>query len=326
MLPSLAESLPWITPATAFGLALLFRRPRTALLAYDLALTLLWPHPPSPGLLPLLALVALLVPEARITGLRAVALALLPWLLGWGERTWLPAFLVSGVAVLLSAHLAWLLALGQWVRDGDPLRLAQAAALALAALTIAPIGAAPPWAASVAAALAAALLLVGLVLASYRMAFQDPLTGLRNRRALEETLGRIAAPCAVAMVDVDHFKRINDRYGHPGGDRVLVAIARALRRVPRALAFRYGGEEFCLVFSGRFAAGAEASLEALRRRIARERVAVAGRSASREVKVTVSIGLAATERGPCDGFALRAKADAALYRAKEAGRNRVVRA
>lgn len=323
MPPSLAETLPWIAASAALVLALVFRRPRTALLAYDLALGLLWPHPPSPALFPVLALVALLVPEARMNRFSAMLLFALPWLLAWAEEGVLAV--AGGTTSAVLAHLSWLLALGQWVQKGEPLRFAQTLALLVAAWALAPLGGAP-LALNLSAGIASALLFGGVVLTSYRLAFHDPLTGLGNRRALEEALASLAAPCAVAMVDVDHFKRINDRHGHAAGDQVLIGIARRLRRVPGASAYRYGGEEFCLIFTKRAAAGAEPALEALRRRIGRERLSVSGKGGARELRVTVSIGLAIAEGGPLDAWALRAKADEALYRAKEAGRNRLMRA
>lgn len=177
--------------------------------------------------------------------------------------------------------------------------------------------------------------LVAVLHASYRMAFVDGLAGLPNRRALDETLARLSGDYALAMVDVDHFKVFNDRNGHAAGDRALIAVAGELRTTRGCEAFRYGGEEFCLLFSGSSMHQAKEICEDLRKRVAALRLPVrseptrsrAGSGRSREpgtVKVTISIGLAArSERIKAPVDVLKA-ADKALYAAKSQGRNRVV--
>ncbi len=160
-----------------------------------------------------------------------------------------------------------------------------------------------------------------------RRATTDALTGLANRGAFEEALVREVArarragtPLAVVVLDVDHFKRVNDAHGHPAGDGVLREIAARLAAASRAgdLAARVGGEEFAVALPGAdLAAGAEAA-ERIRRRIAAEPVAVAGGAA---LAVTASLGVAALRDGE-DAPALLARADARLYDAKRAGRNR----
>ncbi|MGH9260611.1 MAG: GGDEF domain-containing protein, partial [Acidimicrobiales bacterium] len=140
----------------------------------------------------------------------------------------------------------------------------------------------------------------------------------------------------VAMVDVDHFKKLNDTYGHDTGDQVLRMVAARLREVPAGgTAYRYGGEEFALLFSGTPLAGSLPALETLRRAVAgtsftvraavrRRRGKTGGRTTrSTEATVTVSIGAAEPdERRPRPIDVVQA-ADRALYRAKEGGRNRV---
>jgi diguanylate cyclase (GGDEF)-like protein len=135
------------------------------------------------------------------------------------------------------------------------------------------------------------------------------------------------------MVDVDHFKRFNDTYGHAAGDLVLASVAREIRRASGALAYRFGGEEFCILFDGIDDAAALASCDKARLAVAQRRIIVPvsgrvqGAPVRREpVSVTISLGYAACEdrlRSPRD--VLKA-ADQALYVAKNKGRNRVVRA
>jgi diguanylate cyclase (GGDEF)-like protein len=171
------------------------------------------------------------------------------------------------------------------------------------------------------------------------MAFRDPLTGLLSRRALDEHLRSLGRRYAVAMVDVDHFKRVNDRHGHDTGDQVLKKVARALSHVPDARAYRYGGEEFTLLVPGRNTEEVLERLEAVRERIAsnpfRLRSAprkMNGRSARNRasagaplLKVTVSIGVAESDGANAPPASVIAKADKALYRAKDRGRNAVCR-
>lgn len=166
---------------------------------------------------------------------------------------------------------------------------------------------------------------------SYRLAFVDALTGLPGRRALEEWRGRLAGKYAAAMVDVDHFKRFNDRHGHAAGDQVLRLVARRLGRVGEGgRVFRYGGEEFAVVFPGRDAPRAEAAMEAIRAAVADTHFQLRrgkrdprrrGRGGGSRVKVSISAGVA-----DCAGAGDPLKqADRALYRAKRKGRNRVCR-
>ena len=158
------------------------------------------------------------------------------------------------------------------------------------------------------------------------LAMHDGLTDLYNRRALVELserelarARRAGSPTAVLMLDLDHFKRINDAYGHAAGDRVLVDFAARLRDGLRAgdLAGRYGGEEFSVVLP----ATGEAAAAVVAERIC---AAVAARPlGDLEVATTASIGVAASAPGECGIEALLDRADRALYSAKQAGRNRV---
>jgi diguanylate cyclase (GGDEF)-like protein len=165
-----------------------------------------------------------------------------------------------------------------------------------------------------------------------RLSFGDALTGLANRRCFDDTLDqewrratRLNIPLAVVMADVDDFKGYNDSLGHPEGDRCLAAVADVfLKSVSRAgdLAARYGGEEFVLLIPGADHAHALAVAEALR--AACEARAIAHPASSAGPVVTISLGVAScipTEE--TSAAALVAQADAALYRAKQDGRNRV---
>ena len=160
------------------------------------------------------------------------------------------------------------------------------------------------------------------------LATTDDLTGLWNRRHFLDLLcrecqrtARSGAPLAVAMVDIDHFKAVNDSHGHPFGDRVLAEVARTMRQAARAtdLVARYGGEEFMVLMPEAGAADAVGAAERLRRRIAEQPVVDGDRS----VAVAVSIGVASLEGG-ADPTTLLRHVDEALYAAKQAGRNRTM--
>jgi diguanylate cyclase (GGDEF)-like protein len=183
-------------------------------------------------------------------------------------------------------------------------------------------------------------LLVGLVEDSYRLAFHDELTGLPSRRALNEAMRSLSGDFALAMVDVDHFKKFNDRYGHDAGDQALKMVAEELSRVGGGgRAYRYGGEEFSVVFTGKSPDHARQPLEDLRSAIEAKRFAVRAQTRPRRkpkrnrkpqdavqhVTITVSMGVAGpTSRRPTPDDVLKA-ADKALYKAKKGGRNRLVK-
>ena len=181
------------------------------------------------------------------------------------------------------------------------------------------------------------ILLAAVIETSHRLAFRDELTGLPARRALNEALLKVGRRYTVAMVDVDHFKKVNDRHGHDIGDQVLKMVASRLAQVRGGgVAFRYGGEEFTVLFPGkgvgealphleRLREGIEASAFTLRHKSRpKNQPAKAPKQVGRNrLAVTVSIG--AAERG---GTATRSEAvvkaaDQALYRAKHSGRNRI---
>jgi diguanylate cyclase (GGDEF)-like protein len=154
-----------------------------------------------------------------------------------------------------------------------------------------------------------------------RLARHDGLTGIHNRRHFEELLRENTSGSSLLILDLDHFKAINDEHGHTCGDVVLREVALACQRElpPDCLLARVGGEEFAVICSQHDAAAAVHIAEQLRALVARLRPVYDGK----EIPITVSIGVA--ERGANEpGQAWFERADAALYRAKAAGRNRVV--
>jgi diguanylate cyclase (GGDEF)-like protein len=166
----------------------------------------------------------------------------------------------------------------------------------------------------------------------------DPKTGLLNavawQREAEQRIRRalrLGVPTAILLVDIDHFKRVNDTYGHLAGDELLAATASTLGQHVRAcdVLGRFGGEEFVAVLPGAGQQEACHIAERLRGRVREIAVPARGASAPRDtaphntVTVTVSIGVAALGLDGDDLFELLAAADAALYRAKKSGRDRV---
>jgi diguanylate cyclase (GGDEF)-like protein len=157
----------------------------------------------------------------------------------------------------------------------------------------------------------------------------DSLTGLANRRAFLHDADAMLAgrsarsePVAVLLADLDHFKKINDRFGHAIGDRVLKVFAEALRRNigPGDLVGRLGGEEFAILLAARSEGAAHDTAQRIRTTFAQAAAEVDGRA----VGATVSIGLAGSRPDAHDLPGLLTRADGALYRAKESGRNCVV--
>ena len=188
------------------------------------------------------------------------------------------------------------------------------------------------------------LCLLVVIQESWRMAYLDELTDLPGRRALREKFQKLSGSYTVAMLDVDHFKKFNDTYGHDTGDAVLRMIAARLSKVSGGgTAYRYGGEEFSVVFTGKSAEQSISHLEALREKIAttpfvvnrasRRRQEAKKNNRHKSVTITVSIGVAdsaamlSSSKMRSANFTpwdILKKADKALYRAKSKGRNCVV--
>jgi len=193
---------------------------------------------------------------------------------------------------------------------------------------------------------AGALILTMSVLRdSYNMAFRDDLTGIPSRRALNENLHGLGRHYTVAMLDVDHFKQFNDNYGHDVGDQVLKMVAQKMMNVGGGgKAYRYGGEEFTIIFPRCRIDDALPHLEALRETIAEYRMALrsedrpknqkqgkgsrgsrSGRGDGAYASVTVSIGVAESGEELKNTDEVMKAADKALYKAKNRGRNQTCR-
>lgn len=183
----------------------------------------------------------------------------------------------------------------------------------------------------------AAILAVAVLQDTFRLAFRDELTGLPSRRALNERLMSLGHAYTIAMVDVDHFKHFNDTHGHALGDHVLRMVASKLDQVGGGgRAYRYGGEEFAVLFPGKRVRDVWPHLEALRTEIAGRGVVARHPVRDKElrnrpghqgrrVSVTVSIGVAERDDHLYTPDAVLRTADLALYRAKDKGRNCVSR-
>jgi two-component system cell cycle response regulator len=166
---------------------------------------------------------------------------------------------------------------------------------------------------------------------SMELAIIDPLTGLYNRRYMESHAGALVArandrdkPLSLLILDIDHFKSVNDSYGHEAGDEVLREFASRLRSCVRGvdLACRLGGEEFVVVMPDTDLGIASRVAERIRRRIAGELFSID--RGARSIEVTISVGLSSLNGAGDTPALILKRADEALYRAKNSGRNRVV--
>ena len=209
-----------------------------------------------------------------------------------------------------------------------------------------------PEIASIMLALGEVVIIIAVVQDTYRMAFIDELTSLPARRALMMDMNAQGSRYCVAMLDVDHFKKFNDTYGHDVGDQVLKLVASRMMQVGGGgKAYRYGGEEFTILFPGKTIDHALVHLEAVRKAISESHFRLRAddrpktkpemdgnkksptknktsqkpkKDNNEMVSVTISIGAAERTDGQNPDQTLKL-ADEALYRAKDAGRNRVSR-
>ncbi|TCD22735.1 GGDEF domain-containing protein [Pseudomonas sp. IC_126] len=263
--------------------------------------------------------------------------ATLDWLV---EIRWL-SLQTDWLSLIQLAYPVFLVALTgllvQYLRRPRPVHAAQFVAL-IGLLLMLPQVFSRPGTLNVMSSLLMLMLVVAIAQEAYQMAFRDELTGLPGRRALNERLQRLGRNYVIAMADVDRFKAFNDTHGHDVGDQVLRLVASRLRKVGGGgRAYRYGGEEFALVFPGRDLEHCLVHLEAVRQAVEdyplqlrdksnRPKDAERGRqrrgaSSAASVSVTISIGVAErliTQRSPEEVIK---SADQALYSAKSAGRN-----
>jgi GGDEF domain-containing protein len=362
----------WMPFVGAALLAWRFRRSRVVALLGGLSLLWLVPAGGDTGirwdagtavllaLVPLVALVRDRSVFSLLGGVQLVSVALPVWVALHGERllgpveagplgnllVWLepgaPAALGVPWALLAPAVAALGVSIFQSLRLQHPAE--RAVAWCAAFVILAAFSAPGSTEALLHLSAAGLILMIGTVETSYALAFRDELTGLPTRRALRQLFDDLGAHYTIAMVDVDHFKKFNDRHGHDVGDQVLKMVAAQLEKVTGGgRSFRYGGEEFTVVFPGKNRADSLDHLETLRQRIEASSFSVrrpgrprkvpegekgkgrgsAKKPAPKKLSVTVSIGVAErTEKTPDPDSVVKA-ADKALYRAKRAGRNRV---
>jgi len=178
-------------------------------------------------------------------------------------------------------------------------------------------------------------LMLAVILESYRMAFLDELTGLPGRRALMSDLKKLGNRYVIAMADIDHFKKFNDTHGHDVGDHVLRMVATSLSKVTGGgRAYRYGGEEFTIVFANKSLEEALNHLEQVRERVEKASFTLRAKDRPKKkpktkkaqmgkqmLRVTSSFGAAEHGKSASNPMDVMKMADQALYRAKKAGRN-----
>ncbi|MBC8081358.1 MAG: GGDEF domain-containing protein [Gorillibacterium sp.] len=180
------------------------------------------------------------------------------------------------------------------------------------------------------------ILILSIVQDSYSMAFSDELTGLPSRRALKQDMMKLGMNYAIAMLDIDFFKKFNDTYGHDTGDEVLKLVASTIKDVTGGgKSFRYGGEEFTILFPGKSISDVLPHLEELRERISKRGFTLRGKGRSKnsaksraqsskpgkQIFITVSIGVSQKNEKYKTPDSVMKSADTALYRAKKKGRN-----
>ncbi len=183
------------------------------------------------------------------------------------------------------------------------------------------------------------ILIYGVFHSSYDMAFRDDLTGLRNRRAFNEKLRTLGRRYVIATMDVDHFKKFNDTHGHDVGDDVLKLVAAKISEIGGGgIPYRYGGEEFCIVFANKGIEACAPHLEAVRLSIANYKMVIRNtkdrpvsnkvgkslrnpKTTTKTTNVTISIGVAERDDTLISPELVLKASDTALYKAKKSGRN-----
>lgn len=248
--------------------------------------------------------------------------------------------LIQQTAMQQPAMLIWLTAvmiiLVSWLKQGGFMQLIWL--LAGSALWIAVYSVFDILVAAIYISIAALVITVGIIINAYNLAYRDELTQLPSRRALRQQLLALGKSYTIAMVDVDHFKKLNDTCGHDVGDDVLKLLARQLGEIEGGgKPFRYGGEEFTVVFPGKGVAHAAGYLEDLRKQIASTPFIIRHKKRPRrkpektrqpaktaQLDITVSIGVAEKQEKHKNPQDVIKSADNALYKAKQKGRNQVV--
>ncbi|WP_434361971.1 GGDEF domain-containing protein [Parasalinivibrio latis] len=372
-LPVIIETAPYYLFAMAALLSQLFNQNRTGMMAVLMivAYTVIQERlqtPLSVGttrleyvllglLLPLNILYTLVYPDKRfVSRSGALFFALVAGQLFWsyllieefpqGSLTWLWESYLDTVPqisplpfllVLLGVAATCIAALFQLSRNGSS---DQSALVCLLACTFTLTFFDRAHVSSLTFLLAGVLLCINMISFSHELAFIDGLTGIPGRRALENEMRHLGRRYSLAMMDIDHFKKFNDTYGHKMGDDVLRLVAAVMQRCEGgAKVYRYGGEEFTILFKGKSAIQCESHLNELREDIAGYELAIRNHDErskegkagadkrgtgdkSNTVKVTISIGLADQTHGNSPQDVMK-QADQALYKAKENGRNRL---
>jgi diguanylate cyclase (GGDEF)-like protein len=182
------------------------------------------------------------------------------------------------------------------------------------------------------------VLIISILEYSHNVAFKDELTGLPTRRSLNDTFLKLPSRYSIAMVDIDHFKKINDQHGHDVGDQVLRMVASKLQKNSGiGKAYRYGGEEFTLIYAGKTVNETRPQVEHLRKLIASAAFYIRSSKRPRKkpddlnavpksrkvIPISISIGIAERDENHDTPHEVLKAADEALLRAKKAGRNRV---
>ena len=303
------------------------------------------------GLIPLLLLVLTVLPDRGIFSIRAipahatVALAIIfsliatsmfpQWLTSIFLTDWLPAryfdWTQQSQSVLFISLFSFISMLVLYFLHPSP-HMSAGLGVLIILMTQLHFGAADR-SLNVFSSIALLMCLYAVLQESWRMAYLDELTELPARRALREKFQKMSGTYTVAMVDVDHFKKFNDTYGHDTGDAVLRMIATKLSKVTGGgSSYRYGGEEFSVVFTGKNSEDARPHLETLRQAIANSPFVInraSRRKSDKKIKtrknktvsVTVSIGVADSKSKTSTSWDVLKLSDKALYRAKAKGRN-----
>ena len=180
------------------------------------------------------------------------------------------------------------------------------------------------------------MVMIALAMDAHHIAYTDELTGLKNRRALSESMLSLGKNYCIVMVDIDYFKQFNDTYGHDLGDNVLQIVASVMEEVGKGgQAYRFGGEEFTLVFKNKKMQDVKEELENLRTTVEAELIDVVDLKAqsksksdkaslTKTINVTVSMGVAQASAKNTSPDKILKMADEALYKAKKSGRNKVI--
>lgn len=185
--------------------------------------------------------------------------------------------------------------------------------------------------------LAGLLIISSIIINAYSLAYLDELTNLPSRRAMVQNISTLGKRYSIAMVDVDHFKKFNDKYGHDIGDQVLKKLASQLRQVRGGKAFRYGGEEFTVIFPNKTLSEAQLFCKELCKNVENSPFMLRNKKRPKSLKdntkkknrdaipltITISIGLAERSADLTTSDEVIKQADKALYKAKKNGRNQV---